>query len=508
MVLLHEALRASASAFPERRAVIADGASLSFSEFEGRARRVAWGLQRAGVVTGDRVVVHAPNSVEACVAIYGVLMSGGVVTPVAAGATGRRLGFVARDSGARVVVASTECAPAVAAARGEGVFPGVLWCGAGAAPSGETHLDSLGEGSAAGPRDPGLIDLDLAAIIYTSGTTGDPKGVMLTHRNLVNTSGVIARYLKNTPEDVVASVLPLAFSYGLMQLLVAVNVGHTLVLERSFAFPMQLLQMIAERRVTGLPAVPTLLSKVIELSGSADLSSLRYMTNAAAPLPPAHARRLGEVLPRAELFLMYGQTECTRSMFLEPGLVTSHPESVGRAIENCRVWLVDEAGRSVKRGEAGELVVRGSNVMRGYWNNAEDTGRKLREGPIPGEKVLHTGDLFREDGEGLLYFVSRTDDVFKCRGEKVAPRMIEHALCEIPEVLEAAVVGVADAVDGTAIKAVIVARNGSSISEATVRKHCKARLEAVFMPKYIEFRGELPKTESGKLKRSSLVEPA
>ncbi len=507
MLLLHEGLRASASAYPERCAVIADGTSVSFSELRRRAEAVASALQRAGVVTGDRVVVHAPNSIEACVAVYGVLMSGGVLTPVAAGATGRRLEFVASDSGARAVIASTECAAGVLEARGAGGFPAVLWCGPGAAPSGETHLDSVFAGPGARPEDPGLIDLDLAAIIYTSGTTGDPKGVMLTHRNLVNTSGVIARYLGNSPEDVVASVLPLAFSYGLMQLLVAVSVGHSLVLERSFAFPMQLMQMIAERRVTGLPAVPTLLSRVIELSCSADLSSLRYMTNAAAPLPPAHALRLREVLPKAELYLMYGQTECTRSMYLDPSLVTAHPESVGRAIENCSVSLVDDAGRVVKRGEVGELVVRGSNVMRGYWNNAEDTARKLRDGPISGEKVLHSGDLFREDDQGLLFFVSRTDDVFKCRGEKVAPRMIEHALCEIPDVLEAAVVGVADAVDGTAIKAVIVARGGATISESVVRKHCKSRLEPAFMPKFIEFRRELPKTESGKLKRSALMGP-
>jgi acyl-coenzyme A synthetase/AMP-(fatty) acid ligase len=155
----------------------------------------------------------------------------------------------------------------------------------------------------------------------------------------------------------------------------------------------------------------------------------------------------------------------------------------------------------------GQLVVRGANVMRGYWGRPEQTAAKLREGPIPGEKVLYTGDLFRMDEEGDLYFVSRTDDIIKCKGEKVAPKQLEDTLCLMPEVAEAGVVGVDDALDGQAIKAVIVLRPGAELSAERIRRHCRAQLEAYMVPKFIEFRDHLPKTASGKMLRRELIHP-
>jgi acyl-coenzyme A synthetase/AMP-(fatty) acid ligase len=171
---------------------------------------------------------------------------------------------------------------------------------------------------------------------------------------------------------------------------------------------------------------------------------------------------------------------------------------------NSELWLADEAGRRLPPGGIGELVVRGSSLMRGYWRRPEETVRALREGPLPGEKVLHTGDWFRMDADGDLYFLGRKDDIFKCRGEKVSPKEIEAVLYELEEIAEAAVLGVPDEFDGMAIKAVLVVRSGRSIDTPHLLTHCRARLEPRLVPKFFELRSELPKTESGKIARAQL----
>jgi acyl-CoA synthetase (AMP-forming)/AMP-acid ligase II len=279
------------------------------------------------------------------------------------------------------------------------------------------------------------------------------------------------------------------------------------VLERSFALPYDVLRRVQQHRATMFPAVPTIFAKLLQMLPlqGIDTGSIRCCTNAAAPIPPAHALRLMSALPHAAFYSMYGQTECTRASYLDPREASAHPDSVGRAIPNCELYLADEAGRRLPAGAEGELVVRGQNVMRGYWGRPAATAEKLRDAEIPGEKVLMTGDRFRTDSEGRLYFISRMDDMFKCRGEKVAPSAIEHVLCELPEVAEAAVVGIDDPAEGTAIKAVVVARAGMSVSESRIRQHCRARLEPALMPRFIEIRTSLPVTESGKLRRRDLA---
>jgi len=201
---------------------------------------------------------------------------------------------------------------------------------------------------------------------------------------------------------------------------------------------------------------------------------------------------------------MYGQTECTRVCFLDPARVADKPASVGRPIPNTEAYVVDEFGRRVEAGVEGELVVRGANVMRGYWGKPELTARSLRDGEVPGNTVLHTGDIFRTDEEGLLYFVARKDDIFKCKGEKVSPKEVEDALCELPEVAEVAVIGVEDATDGMAVKAFVVPSPGTSPSEQKLRQYCRGCLETFMVPKFIEFRDSLPKTGSGKICKKEL----
>jgi acyl-coenzyme A synthetase/AMP-(fatty) acid ligase len=200
---------------------------------------------------------------------------------------------------------------------------------------------------------------------------------------------------------------------------------------------------------------------------------------------------------------MYGLTETKRTLYLPPAQLDRRPGSVGIAIPGTEVWLEDENGKRLPNGEMGELVVRGRHVMRGYWEAPEATAARYRPGPFPGERLCYTGDLFRTDEEGYLYFVSRKDDIIKSRGEKVAPKEVEVVLYGIKGVIEAAVVGVPDPIMGQVPKAFVVV-DGVELTEAQVLAHCRQHLEDFMMPKYVEFRKELPKTSSGKIKKTDL----
>jgi acyl-CoA synthetase (AMP-forming)/AMP-acid ligase II len=282
--------------------------------------------------------------------------------------------------------------------------------------------------------------------------------------------------------------------------------GARLVLERSFTFPSQVLSVMARERVTGFPGVPTIFATIAGMKSLAqyDLSSIRYVTNTAAALPVKHITILKELFPQARIYSMYGLTECKRCTYLPPKDIDRKPESVGIAIPNTELWIIDEDGNRVGPNTVGQLVIRGATVMKGYWEKPESTAKKLKPGPLPGEMVLWTGDYCRLDDEGYLYFVGRMDDVIKSRGEKVAPKEVENALMNVTGVREAAVIGVPDELLGHAVKAFVVLDPGVEMTEKDLIKECQKRLESFMVPKTIELVAELPKTTTGKIKKTDL----
>jgi len=348
------------------------------------------------------------------------------------------------------------------------------------------------------------IDLDLACLIYTSGSTGEPKGVMCDHGNVDFAAASIISYLKNVEDDVVIGLLPLSFDYGLYQLLMTFRFGGTLVLEKGFVYPAAVLERMQQERVTGLPGVPTIFAVLVKMDMTPyDLSSLRYISNTAAALPPSHITELRRRFPGVAIYSMYGLTETKRALYLPPDEVDRRPGSVGIAIPGTEVWLEDDEGNRLGPGQIGELVIRGRHVMRGYWGDEAATARRYRPGPLPGERVCYSGDLFRMDEEGYYYFVARRDDIIKSRGEKVAPKEVENVLYALEGVVQAAVIGIPDPILGQAVKAFVVV-DGRTLSEREVLAHCRANLEDYMVPRQIEFCRELPKTDSGKIKKSAL----
>ncbi len=513
-MLVQDFLEHSAQRLPDKVCLVCDGQRLTYGQVDGMANRLAHALRARGVQRGDRVAIFLPNSVEAVVSIFAVLKAGGVFVVVNHTTKEQKLAYILANCQASALVTSDRHRAMAARLAGEtpSLHTVVL---AGAAPAelpsfpidgNSLSFEQIQQEAAipAGRPARAGIDRDLACLIYTSGSTGDPKGVMSDHSNVVFAAGSIIEYVGNVEEDVVIGLLPLSFDYGLYQLLMTFKFGGTLVLERGFTYPAAALKRIEEERVTGLPGVPTIFAVLVQMDLSGyDLSSLRYVTNTAAALPPSHILALRDKFPHATLYSMYGLTETKRTLYLPPEELDRRPDSVGVAIPGTEVWLEDEVGNSLEPGSTGELVIRGRHVMRGYWGAPEATAQRYRPGPLPGEWVCYSGDLFRMDEEGFLYFVARKDDIIKSRGEKVAPKEIENVLYGLPGVVEAAVVGVPDAILGQAIKAFVVT-DGRDLTEAEVLAHCRANLEDYMLPRFVEFRSELPKTSSGKIKKTDL----
>jgi len=508
-MLLHEFLATSVAQKPDKVALVCGSHAYTYAQLAQRAAQLAVELQRRGVARGDRVALFLDNGIELVAGVFAALAAGAVFMPVNPLTKADKLAYMLNDSRATALVTSASLASVyegalalnrsvlscIVAGHGEGRDPRIVRC-----------PEPMTDNSMA-PEDPGLIDQDLASIIYTSGSTGDPKGVMLTHLNMVSAARSVSTYLGLRHDDVIICVLPLAFDYGLYQLLMSVKVGATLVLERSFTFPIKVLERMVQHKVSVFPGVPTIFSMLMNIDAlsSFDLHALRMITNTAAALSEEHIRQLRGLFPQAQLFSMYGLTECKRVTYLPPDQLDIRPTSVGRGMPNEEVWLVDESGRRLPNGSTGELVIRGSNVMRGYWEKPEETAKRLKAGPIPGEMILHSGDIFRTDEEGYLYFVARKDDIIKSRGEKVSPREVENALYALEGVYEAAVVGVADPLLGQAVKAFVVLKQGYRYSERDVIKHCIGRLENFMAPKHVEFVDALPKTDTGKIKKTGLT---
>lgn len=350
------------------------------------------------------------------------------------------------------------------------------------------------------------IPLDPAAIIFTSGSTGFPKGVTMTHQAMVFARDSIVEYLRLGSDERIINVLPLAFDYGLYQLLMTVSLGATLVLERSFTYPGAVFARILKEKVTVFPGVPTVFAIMLSMHKSSSLCfpSVSRVTNTAAALPPDYTAALREVFPNALIFAMYGLTECKRVSYLEPEFIDVKRGSVGKAIPGTEMFLLSPQGLEVGPGEAGILHVRGPHIMSGYWEDPEATAKMLKPGPLPGERVLCAQDWFVKDEEGYFYFKGRSDEIIKTRGEKVSPVEVENALCSLPAIKEAAVIGVPDESLGQAIKAFVVLEKDSAISGKEIQKYCATRLESFMVPQKIEFVSELPKTSSGKIKKDTL----
>ncbi|MGD9752510.1 MAG: class I adenylate-forming enzyme family protein [Acidimicrobiia bacterium] len=498
---MSDSLVVSAEAHPDKEVVVVGGTErYTYGRLHDTALRTARLLQDHGVQRGDRVVVFADNSWACVASIFGTWLAGAVVVVVNAQTKADKLAYLLADSDAKVMVTEAKLArvfrPVV------GTLP--ILC-AGKAPEGTVELGEALAAVEPKPAPHGCVATDLAAFIYTSGSTGEPKGVVMTHQNMTFTVASLIEYLRLGPDERIINLLPLAFDYGLYQLLMTVRLGATLVLEAGFGFPEVIRRRLRDEQVTVVPGVPTVFATLLA-GDQTPYPSVRRVTNTAAALSPELIPRLAALFPEALIYKMYGLTECKRVLYLEPEQLAVRPASVGKAIPGTEVFLLSPDGAPVPAGEAGILHVRGPHVMVGYWNKPEQTAQMIKPGRFPGDRILCAQDWFKMDEEGYLYFLGRSDDIIKSRGEKVSPVEVENALYGLTDVREAAVIGVEDPVLGQAIRAYVALEAGSALTAADIRRHCQGCLENYMVPAEVVILEELPKTDTGKIRKKGLLE--
>ena len=521
IMLVHNFLEASASRLPDKVALIYGNKRLTYKQINSLSDHIAASLVGMGIKRQDRVVIFMDNSPESVISLFGILKADCTFVMLNSTMKAKKLNYILKDSGARAVITHRNKARVINEAIYDTAdLDHIIWCIDSSeqkniqAPQKQSTLktsiswSSIFDQSVSLPAEkrPNSIDIDLATIIYTSGSTGEPKGVMSAHYNVAAAANSITTYLENTENDIIINTLPLSFDYGLYQVLMTFLFGGTIVLEKSFVYPYRIIEKLIKERVTGFPIVPTMAALLLQIDDllKFDFSVLRYISNTAAPLPVPYIRKIQSIFPHVKIYSMYGLTECKRVSYLPPEDIYYKPDSVGVPMPNEEIFIVNEDGEEVGPNEVGELVVRGSNVMQGYWNTPEETALTFKQGRYRGDTLLYTGDLFRRDEEGYLYFVARRDDLIKTKGERVSPKEIEEALLEMDGILEAAIIGVPDEIYGQAIKAYIVTQQGIKITEEQVKKFCIKNLEPFMLPKYVEFRDSLPKSSSGKVDKKKL----
>jgi len=513
--LIHHMLRNSAALYPEKEALVHGPRRLTYRKVADRCSSLACGLRSAGMQRGDRIGIYLDPSAEQVLSIFSTSQAGCVYVPINTVLVPEQVAHIARDCGMKALITTPEkletLAPAlrdvsslqffIATGKSNGQDPA------------DTKLDSKPvhgfEEMLHLPfedrwQDWG-ISVDLAAILYTSGSTGKPKGVMLSHANVMAGSTIVSTYLGITDRDRILAVLPFSFDAGMNQLMTAFQQGGTIVLIK-FVFAKEIIDTLISERITGLAGVPTVWS-LLANGGilKHKFPDLRYITNTGGAMPQAVLKVLREALPATKIFLMYGLTEAFRSTYLPPEELDSRPTSMGKAIPDTEILVLNERGERCQPGEVGELVHRGPTVSMGYWGNPEATNRVLKPNPLlpPGqgdcEKVCYSGDLVKMDEDGFLYYVGRRDTMIKSSGYRISPTEVEEVLFQTGKIRQAAVIGIPDEVLGQTIKAFLVAKDGAQLDCDAIQDFCAEKMPRHMVPKQFEVMKELPKTSSGKV---------
>ena len=518
--LIHEFISEAAQRSPEATALIFKGESLNYIELHQQVNAFAGGLMACGIGKGERVAVYLPKQNEAVFALFGAAAAGACFVPVNPLLKPRQLAHILPHCNVKVLVTS--------AARLRTIQPVLRNCPdlhtivLVDAPAAENELgigqsllthhdfclqDTLG-------RSPHrIIDTDVAAILYTSGSTGNPKGVVLSHRNMVAGANSVASYLGNTSQDRLLAVLPLSFDAGLSQLTTAFSVSASAVL-MDYLLPRDVIRAVEKYGVTGLTAVPPLWNQLKDLEWSQEArSSMRYIANTGGAMPVATTQKLQEALPNTLVYLMYGLTEAFRSTYLPPDQVAKRPESIGKAIPNAEILVINDLGEECGPNEPGELVHRGALVSLGYWNDPEKTAERFK--PCPGrpreiiseEMAVWSGDQVIKDEEGYLYFISRKDEMIKTSGYRVSPTEIEEVAFASGLATGAAALGIAHPTLGQAILLLVTPAAGHALGpelEAAILNHCRAEMPNFMVPAKVFARESLPHNQNGKIDRRAL----
>ncbi|OGO23641.1 MAG: hypothetical protein A2144_01410 [Chloroflexi bacterium RBG_16_50_9] len=519
--LIHHLLSESAGKYPDRKAVIYKGESITYRELEQSSNQLANTLNEIGVGRGDRVGIYMPKTISSIVSIFGIVKAGGTYVPIAPDAPAKRMEYILKNCGIKHLLSVRDKVTQLA-----NTFPVdspvekiVLMDSnspVGHLPIEFVTRERILNSTQDSPPSTNSIDRDLAYILYTSGSTGDPKGVMISHLNSLTFVNWAQEFFRIGENDRVASHSPLHFDLSVFDIFSTIKAGATVVIipDGTATFPLRLAELIEKERITVWNSVPSVLVLLVT-HGKLErfrFPDLRLVLFAGEVFPVKYLRQLVKHIPHADYYNQYGQTEANSSTYYQ---VKDLPDNdaghipIGKAAANFEVFAIDENNNVINRpGDIGDLYVYGSSVARGYWGNIEKTSLAFVANPLSngsGEKAYKTGDLVTLDEDGNYIFLSRKDNMVKSRGYRIELGEIEAVISRHPGVKQVATIAIPDEVIGNRIKVFIVPFEPGSPTQSELERHCAELLPGYMIPDVMEFRQYLPMTSTGKVDRRLLV---
>ena len=511
---LFKILQKTAAVFPSNTAAIYYEQKITYQELYNKVLDVSKFLEQLHLPAQTRIGIFFENSIDYMIAYFAITKSGHIIVPLDTSLSAEKLHTILLDSCIetlfvhfkyqRLFKKLYELPHCVKQIISEKEFilkdEKITYHSFDDIPTTTVYNDLEAEPLLSWD-DVNMSKHELSAMFYTSGSTGEAKGVMLSHKNLLsNTLGTI-EYLKLSEKDSLIVILPFYYIYGNSLLLTHIAVGATLVIDNRFMYAETILDTMESEHVTGISGVPSNFLILLNKSTFTErkFPHLRYITQAGGAMAPDITKRIIQAFPEKELYIMYGQTEASpRVTWLPPEKLHEKLGSIGIEVNSVTVELLDEKGNEVKQGEVGEIVVSGDSVMLGYWNQPEEEKSVLKN------RKLFTGDLAKRDSDGYLFIVGRKKEIIKSGGNRISVKEIEETLLSNSKIHEVAVFGVPDDIFGEAVKAVIVLREGETADEKEIQKYIRSLLQEYKVPRFIEFRDSLPKTQAGKLDKKAL----
>ncbi|KGJ95349.1 acyl-CoA ligase (AMP-forming), exosortase A system-associated [Colwellia psychrerythraea] len=515
--LVHELISQSVQRSPEAIALQVKNTCLSYAQLYKKVTEVAQGFASLDITQGDRIGIYLAKNQENVQSMFACSLLGAVFVPINPVLKAQQVYYIANDCQIKLLITNrsrltalaaqidslTELTTIIVIDANEHELEKMTFAKSFNLISWQSILSPI---TAQINLQCSLSSDDLAAILYTSGSTGQPKGIMLSHTNIVLGAKSVSQYLEMTANDNILALLPLSFDYGLNQLTSCFLVGGKCVL-LDYLLASDVVKAIANYNITGLAAVPALWIQLLKVSWPINTAqTVRYFTNSGGALPLKTLSTLQDKMPKAKPYLMYGLTEAFRSTFLSPAEIDNKPDSIGKAIPYAEVLVLRENGSTCDDDEVGELVHVGPLVALGYWQNETATAERFKETPKQAINInndylaVFSGDYVRRDSNGFLYFVSRKDTMIKTSGYRVSPTELESILLQLPEVTEAAIIASPSTDLGQAIIAIIVTTNENHQSaRKSIMKHCLLNLPNYMVPKEVVFLSELPRNANGKV---------
>ena len=482
IVTLSDLIRKSAEETPDNIAIFYKDEAVSYKDLYEKMVKLGQNFLAMGLKKQDRVAIYLPNSFESAISCFAAAYVGMIFVPINPSLKPEQVRHILTDCTVRLIITSSS---RLLSLNKKDIFVEETLC------IGKEFDGLLEEGK--GFKEPcALLKDDIVAIFYTSGSTGSPKGVVLSHDNMVQGALSVASYLKHSSDDRILSILPFSFDAGFSQLTTVFAAGASVVI-MNYLMPSDVLKMALKHKITGITLVPPLWIKLSALEWSKEISkNIRYIATTGGRMPVQITKKLSKKLPASDIYLMYGLTEAFRSTYLDPKEIKARPDSIGKAIPQAEIDVLRADGKICDAGEVGELVHAGVLVSKGYWGNKAKTDERFKTLPAISfpkrcsEIAVWSGDMVKRDKEGFFYFVGRTDEMIKTSGYRVSPTEVEEIMMSSGYIVEAVAIGVSNDELGQAIHAAVsVKGEGGCFQEAELLKYCRENMPSYMVPKKI-----------------------